>query len=105
MTSPTPADSADLDGAARVVSRAFESYGQAWWTDDSGDVLARVAVEVLEGTGRLRSARQTDSSKVLVDREDLEFVLSEHTRIFGRVGDLRSCAWCRLAAALGEPNG
>jgi hypothetical protein len=51
---------AELDAvgvkARDVVATALEHEGPAWWADDTGDHLARVAVEALHHARLLRSA-------------------------------------------------
>jgi hypothetical protein len=39
------------NAAISAIARAFESEGEAWWSDHSGDHLAAVAVDALIGTG------------------------------------------------------
>lgn len=41
-------DEALEDRLTTAIALAFEGWGQAWWTDDSGDVLARVAARAVE---------------------------------------------------------
>lgn len=38
-----------VDEAQAKIAHAFEGWGQAWWTDNSGDVLARVAADAIAG--------------------------------------------------------
>lgn len=52
-----------LDNAASVIAHAFEDWGQAWWTDDSGDVLARVAAEALHERNLLVPLTQRKPAK------------------------------------------
>lgn len=37
--------------AVRAVATEFERHAPAWWTDSSGDLLARVAVDTLARLG------------------------------------------------------
>lgn len=48
---------AAVDNAQAVIALAFTGWGQAWWSDDSGDVLAKVAAEALAERGLLRGTR------------------------------------------------